>query len=320
MSCWIFQVSLLGPGTVYVTEYFGPKLPLGRASSIGSGCRANTAGKKPACSARFIVGLPGAQQPVIVRLPPPPTPGPLIEASDGPLPSAAAGTARAATERMRKTRFIVGLLSRCECLLYTAPRRRVPALRAGRGGRADERLLEILDQIPGGLDPDGEPHEVSGCRERRIRRRRVGHAGRMLDHALHAAEALRELPDLRAGDELDRRLFRLDEERDHPAEVVHLPLRDLVTRVAGQAWVENRFDSLVGREVVGDLSRILRVPAHPDGERLQAPQHEPAVERARDGAERLLQEVEPFRDGRIVRRDESPDDIGVAAEVLRRRV
>jgi hypothetical protein len=44
---------------------------------------------------------------------PPPAPGPLIKASDGPLPSAVAGSASAAIERMRKTRFIVGLLSRC---------------------------------------------------------------------------------------------------------------------------------------------------------------------------------------------------------------
>ena len=60
--------------------------------------------------------------------------------------------------------------------------------------------------------------------------------------------------------------------------------------------------------------------AHAHGERLQPAQHEPAVERPRHRAERLLQEVEALGDRRVVRRDEAADDVGVAAEVLRRRV
>src|SRR5215216_6833466 len=93
--------------------------------------------------------------------------------------------------------------------------------------RADERLLEILDQVARGLDPHGEAHEVPRRRERRVRRRGVRHARGVLDQALDSAEALRELPDLRSRHELDGRLFGLHQERDHPAEVVHLALRDL---------------------------------------------------------------------------------------------
>ena len=65
---------------------------------------------------------------------------------------------------------------------------------------------------------------------------------------------------------------------------------------------------------------VLAVLAHPHGEGLEAAQHEPGVERAGDGAERLLQEAKPFRDRRVVRGGEPADDVGVAAEVLRRRV
>ena len=70
----------------------------------------------------------------------------------------------------------------------------------------------------------------------------------------------------------------------------------------------------------GDRARVLAVLPHPHRERLQAAQDEPAVERARHGAERLLEEVEALRDRRVVRADEAADDVRVAAEVLRRRV
>ena len=42
--------------------------------------------------------------------------------------------------------------------------------------------------------------------------------------------------------------------------------------------------------------RVLAVLAHAHGERLDPAQHEPAVERARHGAERLLQEAQALRD------------------------
>src|SRR5919108_1886604 len=105
MSWWIVKVSLSGPGTVYVTSYFGPRSPAGRLSSIGSGRCAKTAGKNPVDSDRFIVGVPGSQQPLNV-IPPPPSPGPVITASDGPLPSAAAGSTSEATASVRIRRFI----------------------------------------------------------------------------------------------------------------------------------------------------------------------------------------------------------------------
>jgi hypothetical protein len=57
----------------------------------------------------------------------------------------------------------------------------------------------------------------------------------VLDQALDAAERLGELEELRAPDELDGGLLGVDEEGDHPAEVPHLPLGDLVPGMRGQA-------------------------------------------------------------------------------------
>ena len=60
--------------------------------------------------------------------------------------------------------------------------------------------------------------------------------------------------------------------------------------------------------------------AHAHGERLDSPQHEPAVHGARDRSQGLLEEQKPFRDRRIVRRGETADDVRVSTEVLGRRV
>jgi hypothetical protein len=148
----------------------------------------------------------------------------------------------------------------------------------------------------------------------------VRHLRRHLDQALDAAERLRKLEELRARDELDRMLLRLREERDHPAEVAHLPRGHGVVRVRGQAGVEDLLDARAAVEPERDRHRVLAVLAHAYCERLDTPQHEPRVERARHGAERLLEEVEALGDRRVVRRGEAADRVGVAAEVLRRRV
>ena len=65
---------------------------------------------------------------------------------------------------------------------------------------------------------------------------------------------------------------------------------------------------------------VLAVLAHPQRQRLDAAQDEPRVERAGHRAERVLQELQPLGDRRVVRADEAADDVGVAADVLRRRV
>src|SRR5205823_13593279 len=115
-------------------------------------------------------------------------------------------------------------------------------------------------------------------------------------------------------------LLRLDREGDHPAEVMHLPRGNRVARVSRQARVEHLLDARMPFEEARDRVRVMAVLPHPDGQRLDTAQDEPAVEWTGDRAERLLQEREPLSDRRIVRGREAADDVGMAAEVLRRRV
>ena len=190
----------------------------------------------------------------------------------------------------------------------------------GRRRPSDERGLEVGEQVVGRLDPDGEAHQVAGRRERARRCGCVRHPGRVLDQALDTAERFRELEDRRAGDEVDRLRLGLQQERDHAAEVAHLGARDVVARMVRQAGVEHALDGRVPVEELGDLPGVLGVLAHAHRERLDPAQDEPRVEGAGDGAERLLQEVEAFRQRVVVRRDEPADRVAVAAEVLRRRV
>ena len=191
---------------------------------------------------------------------------------------------------------------------------------ARRGAHTASAFSRSVEQVVDGLDPDRQPDEVRGYRERRVRGRGVRHLRGLLDEALDAAEALRELPDLRATDDRDRLLLASDEERDHAAEVAHLPGGELVSRMAAEARVEHALHPRVPLEVRRDRDGVLAVAVHPHRERLHAAEHEPRVERSGHRAERLLQEREPLRDRVVVRREEAADDVRVPADVLRRRV
>ena len=141
-----------------------------------------------------------------------------------------------------------------------------------------------------------------------------------LDQALDAAEALGERPHLRARDGAAASSSLPSVNETMPAEAPHLPRGDLVARVVREPGVEDSLDPLVTDEELGDHGRVRAVAVHPDGERLHAAEDEPAVERARHRAERLLEEGELLRDAVVVRPDEAADDVRVATEVLRGRV
>ena len=69
-----------------------------------------------------------------------------------------------------------------------------------------------------------------------------------------------------------------------------------------------------------DGRRVRAVTIHAHAERLEPAQHEVAVERRRHRADRVLQEPQLVGPLVVVERDEAADDVGVTAEVLRRRV
>ena len=91
-----------------------------------------------------------------------------------------------------------------------------------------------------------------------------------------------------------------------------------VAGVVGELRVEHPVDRGVADEEVDDGAGVRAVALHAHGQRLQAAQHEVAVERGRDGAGGVLGEAEALGQLVVVERDEAADDVGVAAEVLRR--
>src|SRR6476660_8207711 len=115
-----------------------------------------------------------------------------------------------------------------------------------------ECCFEVVEEIFGRLDADGEADQGRWHRERRIGRGGVRHARGMLDEALHSTQTLRELPDLRPRDEVDGLLLVREQERDHPAEVPHLPGRNRVAGVRRQTGVEDALDARVALEERGD--------------------------------------------------------------------
>ena len=140
----------------------------------------------------------------------------------------------------------------------------------------------------------------------------------VVEQALDAPEALGEGEDARGRREAPRRLDSVELERDHAAEAPHLPPRGLVAGVPGQPGTDDALHARVRGEPRGDRARVVAVALHPDGERLDAAEHEPAVERPGHGPH-VLEEAKRLG-GVVVRRDAPADHVAVAAEVLRRAV
>ena len=114
--------------------------------------------------------------------------------------------------------------------------------------------------------------------------------------------------------------LRLGQKRDHAAEVVHLFRGDRVAGMLREPRIEGLLDAWMPFEKARQRMSALTMLAHAHSERLDSPQHEPAVHRARDGSQGLLEEQKPLCDRRIVRRGETADDVRVSTEVLGRRV
>ena len=88
----------------------------------------------------------------------------------------------------------------------------------------------------------------------------------MLDERLDRAERLGEREQPRLGDDVERGVLAArGDEAHHAAEVAHLPARDVVAGMIGQARVQHRADRVVARRsIVDDRARVLAVPVHAD--------------------------------------------------------
>ncbi len=75
-----------------------------------------------------------------------------------------------------------------------------------------------------------------------------------------------------------------------------------------------------GAQQLDDRRGAARVGLHPQVQRAQPAVHEEAVERPRHGADRVLDEAQALVSLCVAGDDGAADDVGVAAEVLGRRV
>ena len=148
----------------------------------------------------------------------------------------------------------------------------------------------------------------------------VRRGGRVRDQRHHAAEApadpaeLQRLRDPAAGLEPAGNL-----ERERAAEAAELTLRDLVLRMVRQPRVVHALDGRMRRQRLGELRRGGTVVLHPQAQGRQPAEAQPRLER-RHRAAQVDQRVAEPPEQRLARARDAADQVGVAPDVLGRRV
>ena len=145
----------------------------------------------------------------------------------------------------------------------------------------------------------------------------------MLDQRLDRAERLGQREQPRPADDLERRRPRRRRRVNDTMPPKSRIWRggDVVAGMVGRGpGYSTRSTAGCSTQHLGDRRGVGAVAVHAHRERLDAAQHEVAVERRRHRADRVLQEPEPLGELGVVGGDEAADDVGVAAEVLGGRV
>ena len=111
----------------------------------------------------------------------------------------------------------------------------------------------------------------------------------MLDQTFHAAQTGRSSKNLCARRDFHGRFAAAFHfKREHSAEHRHLLLRDLVAGVRLQAGIMHVLDFAVGGKKLGQPGCVLRMRAHPPGQRSHSAQDQPTIERRGDRAAFIL--------------------------------
>ena len=145
----------------------------------------------------------------------------------------------------------------------------------------------------------------------------------VVDQAFHAAEAGCHCYQLHVADDavggFAAVVFQVN--RYHAAAAFgHLPPRQFVVLVRGQAGVEHFFDGGVRFEAAGDGERVGAVPLHAQGEGFDAAQHEGAVGGAGHAAGVHQHGVQGAGEFGVFHRHHAHQHVGVAAQVFGGRV
>ena len=106
------------------------------------------------------------------------------------------------------------------------------------------------------------------------------HGGRVLDQRFHAAQRLGQREDAhRAQQPEGLRPAAAHAEAEGAAAARHLPLRQRVLRVRGQSRMVHPRDRRVPLQPARDFERVEVVRLHAQRQRLDAAQHQEAIER-----------------------------------------
>ena len=144
------------------------------------------------------------------------------------------------------------------------------------------------------------------------------HPAGVFDQRLHRTERLREREQLGPARNVEGRGLALGgDEAHHATEGPHLALGDGMTGVGGEPRIQHPRHRRVGLESSRDDRGGLAVTVHAHRERLDATQHEVAVERSGHRAGCVLDERELVAEVRICRRDEATDRVRVSTEIFR---
>src|SRR5215470_8541613 len=138
-----------------------------------------------------------------------------------------------------------------------------------------QRVLQLGDEIVDVFDADGEPHQAVADAEARahvLRQRRMRHDRRMLDEALHAAQAFGERKELAALEKAARCREPASQHRAHHAAiaVVHLLGGEQMLRMAREARIDHALDLGMLFQPGGDMHRVAAVALHAQRKRLDA--------------------------------------------------
>src|SRR5688500_5374831 len=117
------------------------------------------------------------------------------------------------------------------------------------------------------------------------------------------------------------RQIRLQDNRDHSAKGAHLPFRELMLGMLRESRVIDLLHLRFLFEKTGYLHRVFTMPLHAQGECLEAPQSEKAVERSGNRADGVLQKRDLIPELLVLtNHDDAADHIGMAVQIFRRRM
>mmetsp|Transcript_13576 Transcript_13576/g.53569 ORF Transcript_13576/g.53569 Transcript_13576/m.53569 type:complete len:436 (+) Transcript_13576:19-1326(+) len=195
----------------------------------------------------------------------------------------------------------------------------VPA--CGRHGLL-KRLLQVRDEIIGVLDAGADSHEVVGQAASRPHLRgdrRVRHEAWQRDERRGVTERHRDLEQFRLLHHDFAEVHVAGGKGQDTARARGLRLVEAVALVGLQPGVVDVGHRGVSFEPTRHLHRVLLLPLHAQRHGLDAPQRQPAVERAEVQALRVLVEVDVLTELLALDGEDAAGDVGLAADELCRR-